>query len=439
MSTVGKPGYKETDIGWIPYDWSVEQVSKLADVDSESLSKKTPEDFSFRYISLGDVDAGKLKSSHGHITYSEAPSRARRVVKQGDILFATVRPNLKGHYFARRIDGNVIASTGFAVVRAKSGLASPTYLYQSLLSGTVDAQIEKLTVGSNYPAVSSADVKGLLLSAPPLREQQRIAAILTAVDDKLDIIARQIDANQTLKRGLMQTLFSRGVGNQDADGRWVPHTEFTETLSRRIPSAWNLHRLDELTEKITDGAHKTPTYTASGVPFLRVTDIKEGEIDFSNVKYISREEHDELTKRCKPEKGDVLLSKNGTIGVARYVDWDSEFSLFVSLCLIKVGKLLAGKYLTHLISSDFIQNQIKNQSKQGTVTNLHLEEIRKFLIPLPPLEEQNRIVEILDTADARLAVQRATLVRYETLKRGLMQKLLTGEWRVKLDLEALAA
>ena len=87
---------------------------------------------------------------------------------------------------------------------------------------------------SGVPSLSRGSLASLTIAEPPLPEQQKIAAILTAVDDKLDLIARQIEATQTLKRGLMQTLFSRGVGTQDAEGRWVPHTEVAREF--RIPS-----------------------------------------------------------------------------------------------------------------------------------------------------------------------------------------------------------
>lgn len=108
-----------------------------------------------------------------------------------------------------------------------------------------------------------------------------------------------------------------------------------------IPEHWEAVRLKHITHKIIDGAHFTPTYVNEGIPFLRVTDIvqaKNNFINMDNIKFIPEEEHNTLSIRCKPEKGDLLYSKNGTIGVSRIVDWDFDFSIFVSLCLIKVIK-----------------------------------------------------------------------------------------------------
>ncbi|MEK5326109.1 restriction endonuclease subunit S [Aeribacillus sp. FSL M8-0254] len=193
-----------------------------------------------------------------------------------------------------------------------------------------------------------------------------------------------------------------------------------------VPSDWEIKKLEDLTSKIIDGTHHTPTYTESGVPFLRVTDIKEGKIDWNNTKYISLDEHQQLIKRCKPEKGDFLLSKNGTIGVVKLVDWDEEFSIFVSLCLIKPKKeLIDPNFLKHFLDSDIVHLQYKLRAKTGTVTNLHLEEIRELDIAVPSIKEQRKIAAILSSVDEAIEKTEAIIEQTEKVKKGLMQQLLT--------------
>lgn len=193
-----------------------------------------------------------------------------------------------------------------------------------------------------------------------------------------------------------------------------------------VPSDWEIKKLEDLTSKIIDGTHHTPTYTESGVPFLRVTDIKEGKIDWNNTKYISLDEHQQLIKRCKPEKGDLLLSKNGTIGVVKLVDWDEEFSIFVSLCLIKPKKeLIDPNFLKHFLDSDIVHLQYKLRAKTGTVTNLHLEEIRELDIAVPSIKEQRKIAAILSSVDEAIEKTEAIIEQTERVKKGLMQQLLT--------------
>ena len=189
---------------------------------------------------------------------------------------------------------------------------------------------------------------------------------------------------------------------------------------------WGIHELSELTTKIIDGTHFTPIYITEGVPFLRVTDIHSTYIDLEKVKYISSEEHYELIKRSKPEVGDLLLSKNGTIGKVKIIDWEWEFSIFVSLALIKPKRdLINAKYLKHVLSSDFVWQQIRLRAKQGAVTNLHLEEIREFKIPLPPMKQQKSITKVLDTLDGFIIKTQQIIDKFNLVKKGMMHDLFT--------------
>jgi type I restriction enzyme S subunit len=427
MSPLRKAGYQETTIGWIPADWKAEQLGVLSDIDSESLSNKTPEDFSFLYISLSDVDSGKLINSITPIAFADAPSRARRVVKSGDILFATVRPNLKGHYFARKVHGNVIASTGFAVVRAKQEVVDPRFLYQTLLSSNVDEQIEKLTVGSNYPAVNSADVKGLRIALPPLSEQKKIAAILTAMDDKLDLIGRQIEATKTLKQGLTQKLF-RQKGNAAANVRW-PTVSLHEVAEVRTGVA-----------KGKKGLKKPVTF-----PYLRVANVQDGRVDLSEIKTIDVEAAQ--VERYALRAGDVLMTEGGDFDkLGRGDVWKAQ----ISPCLHQNhvfavrpdAKRLNPYYLAALAASDHGRQYFLSCAKRTTnLASINSTQLKAFPVLLPSLDEQAHIADVMSAVSAKIGVLEAKQRQHYAIKRGLMQKLLTGEWRLNLHTpaEALAA
>lgn len=175
-------------------------------------------------------------------------------------------------------------------------------------------------------------------------------------------------------------------------------------------SVFPILTLSEISTKITDGTHATPDYKDCGVPFLRVTDITESN---ASKKFISREAHLDLTKRCNPEKGDVLYSKNGTIGVAKLVDWDWEFSIFVSLALIKPRhEIVDSAYLTHFLNSAFAYSQATARSKSGTVTNLHLVDIKTIRVPVPPLETQKEIVAEIEGYQKVIDGARAVIDNY---------------------------
>ena len=217
---------------------------------------------------------------------------------------------------------------------------------------------------------------------------------------------------------------------QEAAGKAIP-AGYQQTEVGVIPNSWSIQRLANITTLIIDGTHHTPVYTSHGVPFLRVTDI-QGEFDETRFKHISVFEHEQLIKRCHPQNGDLLLSKNGTIGIPRVVDWDWEFSVFVSLALIKLKReCLNVHYLEQFFRSDFLAAQLAQRSKQGTVTNLHLEEIREILVPLPPsLKEQTAIANVLSDSDALIDALEQLIAKKQAIKSGTMQQLLTGRTRL---------
>lgn len=175
--------------------------------------------------------------------------------------------------------------------------------------------------------------------------------------------------------------------------------EITEDeIPFEIPDNWKWCRLVDLCKEITDGTHKTPTYIETGVPFLSVKNVSSGHFDFEDVKYISESEHRELIKRCNPEKGDILICRIGTLGKAIEIDINVDFSIFVSLGLIKPLDSYLSKYLVYVLNSGFGEKWIK-KNKAGDAMHaakINLDVLRSFLVPLPPLLEQTRIVDKID-------------------------------------------
>lgn len=164
-----------------------------------------------------------------------------------------------------------------------------------------------------------------------------------------------------------------------------------------IPDSWEWVRLGNVTFKINDGTHNTPNYTEKGVPFLSVKDMSSGKLSFENTKFISKEEHDILYKRCNPEYGDILLTKVGTTGIPVIVDTHTEFSLFVSVALIKFSQQnIYNKFLYYALQSPIVFKQSKEGTKGVGNKNLVVRVIKNFYLPLPPLEEQKRIVRKIE-------------------------------------------
>ncbi len=164
-----------------------------------------------------------------------------------------------------------------------------------------------------------------------------------------------------------------------------------------IPPSWVWSYLGNLFHLVTDGAHHTPRYIDRGSSFLSVKDVSSGTINFTNARQISEDQHTELCKRCCPKKGDILLTKVGTTGIAVPVKTERTFSIFVSVALLKFSTVeLSQDYLCHLINSPFVRQQSKDNTQGIGNQNLVLRLINGFALPIPPLAEQHRIVAKLD-------------------------------------------
>jgi len=161
------------------------RLGEVCFIDKEALSSKTSDDYCFEYVSLSDIEKGNLIQTREY-KFSEAPSRARRIVKQGDVLLATVRPNLQGFYIFKDEVKDCIVSTGFAVLTAKRSLLEPAYLFQTLFGNRMLAIYHAFNVGSNYPAINSSDIHKFKVCIPSLAQQKAIAALLETWDTAIE-------------------------------------------------------------------------------------------------------------------------------------------------------------------------------------------------------------------------------------------------------------
>ncbi|WP_208894806.1 restriction endonuclease subunit S [Ureaplasma diversum] len=274
------------------------------------------------------------------------------------------------------------------------------------------------------------------LPLPPLQEQIQIANFLDWKINKIDkLIAKEkekIRELNYLKKIVISDIFMSKKENTNkiaSKYEWIGE----------IPEYYEVFPLKKLCYKIIDGTHQTPQYTSKGIPFLRVTDISKIEygesINWDNVAFISKEEHKELYKRCNPEKNDVLVSKNGTIGIPKIVDWDEEVSIFVSLCLLKLNNLVIPEWIYYYFLTYLTEREISYGGKTGTITNLHLNKIREFKIPVPNLEKQKEIVKKINLSINEINnlfnKTNQQIQNLESLKQSLITEVVTGQIDVR--------
>lgn len=186
-----------------------------------------------------------------------------------------------------------------------------------------------------------------------------------------------------------------------------------------LPNGWQWVTLDEVCRDISDGTHFTPTYVDEGVPFLSVKDVREIGISFDNCRFITEKQHRELCKRCRPVKGDVLYTKVGTTGIAKAVDVEREFSIFVSVALLKLTSKVIPEYMEKVLNAPICRVQSAELTQGAANRNLVIQDIKRIVIPLPPIEEQNQIAAITQKADRIRRIRRYALQLSDTYLRSV--------------------
>lgn len=301
--------------------------------------------------------------------------------------------------------------------------------------------LEKYVTGSAQPKMTQDNMNSILVALPPYKEQQLISQqldiiwasidkiefekenVLKLVDNAkskiLDLAIRgklvsqdsndepasvlleriRAEKEELIKQGKIKCDKKESVIFKGDDNSYYERvgdiiSNIDDEIPFEVPQNWEWSRLQTICYPITDGTHKTPTYSDSGYIFLSAKNITTGKINWNDIMYIPKSLHDELYSRVSPKMNDILLAKNGTTGVAAIVDRECEFDIYVTLALLRViNNNISSQYLLKIIASNTIQDYFKSSLKGIGVPNLHLEHIRTTLIPIPPINEQNKIVE----------------------------------------------
>ncbi|TXM15453.1 restriction endonuclease subunit S [Vibrio parahaemolyticus] len=286
------------------------------------------------------------------------------------VLYSKLRPYLNKVVLP---DEQGLATTELVPMLPDPEMLDRRYLVHYLRSKQFVRWISDQVAGAKMPRVSMKVFWEHEIPLPPLDEQKRIAAIL----DKADAIRQKrkqaIDLADEFLRSVFLDMFGDPVTNS---------------------KGWETITLNEVTTKITDGVHSKPEYTESGVPFVSVKNITTGVLSFDDTKYISPNAHEKYIKRCNPELHDILYTKVGaTYGRPAIVEVDKEFSLYVSVALIKPNHELVNPYfLKEVLATSALKRQADRAIKGAGVPDLHLVEIKKFIIPLPDMSIQEEYV-----------------------------------------------
>lgn len=418
----------------LPREWRVKRLSSLTNSyagGTPNRSKPEYFDGDIPWVKSGEINLRKITQTEERISEIALSESAARMVESGSVLVAMYGATA-GKVARLKID----AAINQAVLSIRT---VGDELDNDFLFWVIENSAEKLLSmcqGAAQPNLSKGLIDGLEIATPPLLEQQKIAAILTAVDDKLGVITRQIEATQALKQGMMQKLFSRGVGIQEATGRWMPHTKFKESQLGEIPEGWLITTLGG----ICNGALQTgpfgsqlhaAEYEDEGVPVLMPKDLLKCRANLSTAARIAPVRAEELAKH-KLFAGDLLFSRRGDVARFALIDERSAGALCGTGCLkAKPSEGYSSAYIAHLLQLDVVRAWLEQNAVGQTMPNMNTGILSSLPLVAPAnKQEQEEIAGILDSVDAKKGLLFSKKMHFQTLKRGLMQKLLTGEWRV---------
>ena len=412
-------GFKKTPIVKIPEDW---EVVKLGNISALRNNIVKPERKGvIKFVGLEHIDPGKTKIRDYCSDLNIKSSKFQFYA--GDILYGKLRPYLDK---AVIIEFNGICSTDLIVINSNRFMTLQKYLiYLFHSKGFINYAISN-TSGTNHPRTSWKAIANFKFGLPPLPEQQKIAEILSTVDKAIEKVDEAIKKTQRLKKGLMHELLTKGIG----------HKEFKETEIGRIPKEWEIKKIINLFDVqtgTTPSTKKQEYWKDGNINWITPSDMSKlhGKLFIKNSERKITERGRKLSNLTLMPSGSIIISTRAPVGYVVIIERKATFNQGCKGLIPKnKGEINSEFYAYYLISKKRV---LENSSGGSTFKELAKNILENFIIPLPPITEQQKIAEILSTVDSRLEILRKRKGKLERIKKGLMNDLLTGRKRVKLD------
>ncbi|WP_049874619.1 restriction endonuclease subunit S [Vibrio parahaemolyticus] len=411
-------------------NWAIKEFGDIVSIKCSKFDPKSQNERR-KCIELEHIEqqSGRIV---GYTNTFESTS-TKNVFSKGDVLFGKLRPYLRK--FAQAPFDGVCSSEIWVFTPQKS--IRNDFLYYLIQSDSFLDQANK-SCGTKMPRADWKVVSKYNFLLPPLVEQQKIAEILSTVDKKIDLIDQKIAETEKLKTGLMQKLFSEGVGVQDENGNWQPHTEFKDSKLGKIPDSWNLGTVKDISPLQGGYAFKSKSATESGVRWLKIANVGKRRVTWDNDSYLPEkfiEEHSDFLLN----EGDIVIALtrpvlSGELKVARLSSKDAPALLNQRVARINVNCSVADPgFVYYLFEDKRMANSISKVILGTDPPNISTKQIESFDIAIPPLEEQKSIRKVLSSVSSKIDLLVQQKAETQQLKKGLMQKLLTGEWRVPVE------
>jgi Restriction endonuclease S subunits len=310
------------------------------------------------------------------------------------------------------------------------------YMFYWLTSAPFKKQLLSRSNSTAQPGIYLGELSKLLVLKPTVEEQHKIASILSKVDEQISFTESIIEKTEEQKKGLMQQLFAKGIG----------HSKFKKTEVGEIPVEWDVKIIDDIksTERSSIamgpfGSNITAdNFVPSGVPVIRGLNLTDVYLVESEFVYLSEDKADELsTSNAFPD--DIVITHRGTIGQVSIIPQNSQYSRYVvsqSQMKLKCDKSIVSPYFVNFFLNSTKGQYLLLRNKAGSgvpAIGQPTSSLKKVPIPIPPLDEQKKIVEIISGVYTQITHNKNYLSHLQELKKGLMQDLLTGKVRVKVE------
>ena len=414
MSSVVPEGWVSTTIG--------EATSEISDGGTPATSNAEYFNGSIPWVVIDDIQP-RIVHTKSSITELGLQKSSAKLWDKGTIILST---------------GATIGEVGIATkaMATKQGICgvvvksdvSAKYFYHLLVSKK--RQLNILSQGSTIKETRPPTVKKIQICLPPLPEQKKIASILTSVDEVIENTQKQIDKLQDLKKATMNELLTKGIG----------HTEFKDSELGRIPKSWKEVSLGKLIDKLLDFRGRTPKklgldWGGGKIKALSANNVKMGRVDFEKECYLaSNELYEKWMTKGDSRKDDVLFTMEAPLGNVCLVPDNNRYILSQRVILFRVNKLILPSYIHHTLASQYFQNTLVKHSTGTTATGIQQKNLVKLKLLVPSsIEEQQKIASIITSVDKKIEYIQKKLSQTQSLKKSLMQELLTGKVRVTVN------
>ncbi len=409
-------------------------LSDLAEINPRKDVRLTGESTPVSFIPMGDVSESGAWLNRQTRPLGKVDS-GYTSFKEGDVLFAKITPcmeNGKGCHARNLENGHGFGSTEFHVLRSIEGVSDARFLYHWTRTPMLRLKAESAMSGSaGQQRVSTWFFDEFKIPHIPLSEQRRIADVLDTVDAAIQETDSVVEKQEQVKTGLLQDLLTRGL---DADGRLRdPEREpeaFRETKLGKLPNSWSCCELGDLTGLQVGYAFRSSNFVERGYPIVRMSNLTDEGLDLSEAKRIPEDLAQEK-EGYRLKEGDLLIGMSGSIDKFAEVDArDLPCFLNQRVGRFKRSEKIEYEYLKCVVQTSLYYRQIDKMAAGAAQRNISKYQVESVLLPVPPLDEQRRILDEINRVDDVLQVERQYGTKLRSLKNSLMQDLLTGEVHV---------